>query len=167
MLKLFSAMLLWVAIITLCEAQRKDKKQGGKKEEIIFSVGGNSVSTEEFVYLYRKNHQNRPDEFTAAKIEEYLKLFTDFKLKVREAVQRGMDTTAAFKKEYNSYRAELRKPYLPDNSLTDSLIRLTYNRMREELRASHLLIAVKADATPSDTLEAYKKAMTIRGPHLS
>ncbi|MEJ7645994.1 MAG: peptidylprolyl isomerase [Chryseolinea sp.] len=162
MLKLLPAMLLCIALIPLCDAQVKDKKQSGKKEQTIFSVGGNAVTTDEFIYLYRKNHQNRPDEFTEAKIDEYLKLFIDFKLKVREAVQRGMDTTAAFKKEYNSYRAELRKPYLPDNSLTDSLVKMTYERMSEELRASHLLVALKPDPTPADTVEAYRKAVVIR-----
>ena len=55
-----------------------------------------------------------------------------------------MDTTAAFVKEYNSYRDELRKPYLPDAKLTDSLMRLTYERLQEEVNASHILIKDKA-----------------------
>ena len=50
-----------------------------------------------------------------------------------------MDTTASFIKEYNSYRNELRKPYLPDARLTDSLVRLTYERLKEEVNAYHIL----------------------------
>jgi len=133
--------------------------QTPKKSEaspILFKAGSATVTTDEFIYLYRKNHQDKPEEFTRAQIDDYLKLFIDFKLKVEEAKRRGMDTTAAFLKEYNSYRAEVRKPFLPDNALTDSLTRLTYLRMQEEVRASHILIAFKAEATPADTAAAYQ-----------
>ena len=129
---------------------------------ILFKAGSATVTTDEFIYLYRKNHQDKPDEFTRAKIDEYLKLFVDFKLKVQEAKRRGMDTTAAFLKEYNSYRAEVRKPFLPDNALIDSLTRLTYARMQEEVRASHILIALKPEATPADTAMAYNEAVELR-----
>jgi peptidyl-prolyl cis-trans isomerase SurA len=83
-------------------------------------------------------------------------------LKVEEARRRGLDTTAAFKKEFNSYKEELRKPYLPDNRLSDSLARLTYERLKEEVEASHILVMVKADASPEDTLAAYNKIMALR-----
>jgi peptidyl-prolyl cis-trans isomerase SurA len=128
---------------------------------ILFKAGSATVTTDEFIYLYRKNHQDKPEEFTRAQIDDYLKLFIDFKLKVEEAKRRGMDTTSAFLKEYNSYRAEVRKPFLPDNALVDSLTRLTYARMQEEVRASHILIAFKAEATPADTAAAYNKAVEL------
>ena len=73
-----------------------------------------------------------------------------------------MDTTTAFKKEYNSYKEELRKPYLPDNKIIDSLVRLTYARLQFELDASHILIGVKEDAMPADTLAAFNKCMEIK-----
>jgi len=89
-------------------------------------------------------------------------LFINFKLKVTEAKMRGMDTTKAFIKEYASYKEELRKPYLPDTKLTDSLVKLTYSRLQEEIKASNILINVKPDASPEDTLSAYNKIITIR-----
>jgi peptidyl-prolyl cis-trans isomerase SurA len=128
----------------------------------VFTVQKKPVTTDEFIYLYKKNHQNKKDEFTAAKIEEYLNLFINFKLKVAEARQRGLDTTQAFKKEFNSYKEELRKPYLPDSKILDSLVRLTYERMKEEVNASHILINVKPDAPPQDTATAYNKIMDLR-----
>ncbi|MEO8471045.1 MAG: peptidylprolyl isomerase [Chryseolinea sp.] len=154
-------------IFTSGNSQEKRSNSKKNKYDNIFSVAGKPVTTDEFIYLYKKNHQNKPEEFTKAKIDEYLRLFIDFKLKVQEAKARGMDTTVAFIKEYNSYRAELRKPYLPDNSLVDSLVHLTYERMKEEVRASHILIALKQDPTPDDTLEAYNKIIDIRKQVLS
>jgi peptidyl-prolyl cis-trans isomerase SurA len=132
------------------------------QESTVFTVNKKPVTTEEFIYLYKKNHQNKPEEFTKPKIDEYLDLFVNFKLKVTEAQTRGLDTTAAFKKEYNTYREELRKPYLPDARLIDSLVMLTYERMKEEVKASHILVKVKPEATPADTLEAYKKILSLR-----
>lgn len=128
----------------------------------LFTVNGKDVAAEEFIYIYRKNHRQTPEEFTQEKIEEYLDLFIRFKLKVEEARNRGMDTTSAFRKEYGRYRDELRRPYLPDGRILDSLTRLTYERMREEIRASHILVMLKPDASPADTLEAYNRIIDLR-----
>jgi peptidyl-prolyl cis-trans isomerase SurA len=138
--------------------------QSIKSKEIlpVFSVNKKTVTADEFIYLYKKNHQSKADEFTSEKIQEYLDLFINFKLKVEEARSRGLDTTASFKKEFNSYREELRKPYLPDNKLSDSLARMTYERMKEEVNASHILLNVKPDASPQDTLVIYERLMDIR-----
>jgi peptidyl-prolyl cis-trans isomerase SurA len=132
------------------------------QDPVVFTVNKKPVTTEEFIYLYKKNHQNKPEEFTKPKIEEYLDLFVNFKLKVTEAQARGIDTTEAFKKEFNTYRDELRKPYLPDSKLLDSLVELTYERMKEEVRASHILIRVNPEAAPADTLAAYNKILALR-----
>jgi len=154
------AVILFCALAGAVPSFSQSKKE--KKPAIVFTVNKKPVTTDEFIYLYRKNHQNKPEEFTREKVREYLDLFINFKLKVEEARSRGYDTTAAFNKEYNSYKEELRKPYLPDNTLSDSLARLTYERMKEEVNASHILIEVKPDAAPQDTLIAYNKLMDIR-----
>lgn len=136
--------------------------QQAKKSETLFSVNNRPVSIAEFVYLYRKNHQHKPEEFTQGKIEDYLDLFIKYKLKVEEALFRGMDTTAAFLKEYQTYREELLKPYMPDSKVVDSLVKLTYERLKEEVNASHVLVRVQPDALPQDTLAAYNRILEIR-----
>ena len=132
----------------------------------LFSVASEPTTTDEFIYLYKKNHQVKED-FTQQKIEEYLTLFINFKLKVKEARQRGIDTTAAFLKEYASYKEELKKPYLPEGKLIDSLASVTYKRLQEEVRVSHLLIGLKADASPADTLQAYTKIIELKNRALA
>ena len=140
--------------------QGKGKRQ--KSSDILFEAGNRKVSTEEFIYLYRKNHQQSPSGFTASDINEYLELFINFKLKVEEARQRGMDTTASFVSEYRGYRNELLKPYLPDSWIMDSLVNQAYDRMKEEVRASHLLISLPDDPSPADTLRAYNHALELK-----
>jgi peptidyl-prolyl cis-trans isomerase SurA len=158
MMKRAVLLLLCSMIVMLATAQGNKKKNNSR----LFSVNNKEVTTDEFIYLYKKNHQSQKEDYTPEKIEEYLKLYTNFKLKVEEARKRGMDTTTAFRKEFNQYKEELRKPYLPGNNLTDSLVRMTYDRMKEEVRASHILVSVSPDASPADTLRAFNKIVELR-----
>lgn len=157
-LKRSVAAALLSCLIVVSAAAQSDKE----KSRTLFTVNNKPVSTEEFISLYRKNHQNKTEEFTQDKIEAYLDLFVNYKLKVEEARYRGMDTTAAFKKEYRTYRDELLKPYLPDSKVIDSLVDLTYTRLKEEVNASHILIALKPDAPAADTLAAFGKISGLR-----
>jgi len=127
----------------------------------LFSIKGSPVYTEEFIYLYKKNHQ-QPQDFTEEKINEYLTLFINFKLKIAEGRKRGLDTTQAFVKEFNTYKEELKKPYRAGTDDLDRLTKETYDRLTQEIKAAHLLIAVKPDAAPSDTLTAYHKISDLR-----
>lgn len=132
-----------------------------QKPQTLFSINNQPVYTDEFVYLYKKNHL-KPGDFTEEKITMYLDLLTNFKLKVTEAKARGLDTTAAFIKEFKSYRDELMKPFVGDQDELNRLTREAYQRLTEEVKASHILIAVTPDASPADTLKAFNKALSIR-----
>jgi len=162
-MKRLAALLFCLTPLVCAHAQLKKKnKSSSDKATTVFSVNKKAVSTDEFIYLYKKNHQNKPEEFTREKINEYLTLFINFKLKVEEAKSRGLDTTAAFTQEFNQYRDELRKPYLPEAHLVDSLVALTYTRMQTEVKASHILINIKPDAKPEDTARVYHRIVQIR-----
>jgi peptidyl-prolyl cis-trans isomerase SurA len=137
----------------------------GQKQEddlLLFSINDKPVKVNEFIYLYTKNHQGKAGEFTKEKIEEYLQLFINFKLKVAEAEARGMDLKTEFIDELNTYKEELRKPFVAETDVLDKLVREAYDRLKSEVKASHILINVQQDATPSDTLVAYNKAKAIR-----
>ncbi|MDL5045564.1 peptidylprolyl isomerase [Oscillatoria amoena NRMC-F 0135] len=128
----------------------------------LFVINQRSVLADEFIYLYRKNHPDKKADYTRDKVNQYLELFLNFKLKVEEARARGMDTTTSFLREYNTYRDELLKPYLPESKLVDSLVQLTYARLREEVSAAHILISLGPDAAPADTLESWNRMMEIK-----
>lgn len=132
-----------------------------QKPLALFTISGQPVYTDEFIYLYKKNHLKR-DDFTEPKVIEYLNLLINFKLKVSEARARGLDTTAVFKKEFRSYKEELKKPYVGDKDVLNRLTREAYERLKEEVKASHILIGVTPDASPADTLKALNKIIGIR-----
>lgn len=150
--------LIAAACVMMCVAGYAQTKA---KPRVLFTVGNDNVTADEFIYLYKKNHPAKED-FTDPKIEEYINLFINFKLKVAEARSRGIDKTPEFTKEYNTYKDELRKPYLPESRIIDSLVKLTYERLKKDVSASHILVEVKATDAPADTLEAYNTALTIK-----
>ena len=127
----------------------------------IFSYGDEVVYNDEFMRVFNKNKRGDSAP-TQAEIEEYLELYTKFKLKVAEAYARQMDTIPSFKNELAGYRRQLAQPYLTDKSVTDRLIKEAYDRGLEEVRASHLLINCPLDAKPTDSLIAYNKIMGLR-----
>ncbi len=131
------------------------------KPAVLFSIGNKPVYTDEFIRLYRKNHLKSAD-FTEEKVNQYLDLFINFKLKVEEALARGLDTTKAFQKEFNTYKQELKKPYLLQKDDLTKFTQEAYQRLKEEVKASHILIMVKPEAAPADTLAAYNKLMSLK-----
>jgi peptidyl-prolyl cis-trans isomerase SurA len=79
MLKRAALLLACSGIIPLVLAQSPESKQK-EKPLVVFSVSGDVVTADEFIYLYNKNHQNKEKDFTEQKIQEYLSLFINFKL---------------------------------------------------------------------------------------
>lgn len=132
-----------------------------KKEQALLQIGKEKISAEEFLWMYKKNNLNLPDSLQKSP-EEYIDLFVNFKLKVLEAEELGLDTMPGYKKELEGYRKELVAPYLTDSVFDEALIRETYRRMTHEVKASHLLIAIPGGGTPADTLKAWNRSMQLR-----
>ncbi|HEY0977982.1 MAG TPA: peptidylprolyl isomerase [Flavobacteriales bacterium] len=129
-------------------------------DPVLMTVDGRPVTRSEFEAIYKKNNKDAPVNKQA--LDEYLDLFINYKLKVRAAEEAGLDTVAKFRNELDGYRKQLARPYLIDRELNDELMREAYDRLGQEIRASHILIDVKPDATPADTLAAWKRITALR-----
>lgn len=129
-------------------------------DAIVMTIDDKKITKHEFESIFKKN--NRDSVITQEDLDEYAELFINFKLKVAEAEELGMDTMPQFERELDGYRDQLARPYLVDKSTTDSLVLEAYERSLVEVRASHILISIPPDASPADTLEAYNKIMAIK-----
>lgn len=128
----------------------------------LFTYGNEKVNKSEFEQVYNKNNTGKPASYSEQSVREYLDLYINFKLKVAEAKIMGLDTSASIMNEMNTYRKQLSKSYLIDKEVTEQLLKEAYERMKNEVRAKHILIRVSPDASPEDTLKAYKKIMEIK-----
>lgn len=131
------------------------------QEQTLFSIDNEQISADEFKAVYLKNRDIGKD-IDPKTPREYLDLFINFKLKVREARDRGMDTIPSFTREFNNYRNQLAQPYLEDRSVDSLLLNEAYSRMLQEVNAAHIMVDLAPNALPADTLAAYKEIMNLR-----
>ena len=127
-----------------------------KDNATLFTVNDETITVKEFKRVYQKNLELVQEE-EQKDVASYLDLYIDYKLKVQEAYRLGLDKNTAYKKEFDKYRKQLSKGYLTDVSVTDALIEEVYHRTLEERNARHILVQVKANASPEDTLKALAK----------
>lgn len=151
-------------------AQKSSKNAQAKKSAnpevvqsnpVIFTIGNDEVREDEFLRQLNKNRKDKvkPSE---AEIREYLDLYVNFKLKVKEALAMRLDTNPSFRSELAGYRKQLATPYLNDKKVTEGLMQEAYERMKTEVNASHILINVSPNASPKDTLAAWNKISDLR-----
>jgi peptidyl-prolyl cis-trans isomerase SurA len=129
-------------------------------DQILMTIHDRKITVGEFERIYNKNNSNPSIEQQT--VDEYLDLFINFKLKVIEAEELGMDTTQAFLREFNGYKKQLAKPYINDKAEQEVLVQEAFERSQYDIHASHILIRVDEFASPEDTLKAYQKIMQIR-----
>ena len=150
----------WLIALSFMMAPSLLSAQSYTKKTLI-TLGDKEITVKEFMDTYEKNNVNT-EVIDKKSVDEYLDLYIDFKLKVAEAENLKMDTSASFIKELNNYRQQLAKPYFSNDDITDELVKEAYERMQYDINAAHILIKCDVNAVPSDTMAAYKKAMSIR-----
>ena len=131
----------------------------------VLTIDTQNISLEEFNNVFYKNNNNT--ELTKEYLDEYMQLFVNFKLKVKEADELGLDTIAAFISELDGYRIQLAKPYLKNKEFDENMLTEAYDRMKQDIKASHILISVDEKATTQQEKEAYDKVLAIRSSILA
>jgi peptidyl-prolyl cis-trans isomerase SurA len=152
MRKVFLGFLLLITAIV--SAQNKPK-------EVLFSIDDKPYYTDEFERVYKKNLELVKDE-SQKDLNQYLELFVGYKLKVTKANLLGLQNNVKYQNELKSYRTQLSKNYTSDSKVTAELVNEGYERMKKEIKASHILILADENATSADTLKAFNKALEIR-----
>jgi peptidyl-prolyl cis-trans isomerase SurA len=131
-----------------------------QKNNVLLEIDDEKITVEEFLHIYKKNNTSEHAMKLSA-MQEYMDLFINFKLKVHEAKNLGLDESDSFNNELRGYRNQLAQPYLTDKELENELIKEAYQRMKYDVEVSHILIKIDPMAAPEDTLKAYNKIKAI------
>lgn len=131
-----------------------------QQDPVIMTIDGKPVTKSEFLQIYLKN--NPDPKFDKASLDEYVELFKKFKLKVIEAEALGYDTIPKLVRELNGYKKQLAMPYLQDSTKNEELVREAYDRLQNEVRASHILIKADEKTSPEDTLKIYNRLLAMK-----
>jgi len=136
-----------------------------QNEEVLFTVNNTEVTTNEFSRVYNKNIDLVQDE-KQKDVDEYLKLYVNYKLKLEEAYALGLDKDKKYKNEFESYRRQLAKKYLTDTKINDKLLEEAYERTVNEVNVNHILVRVDENASPADSIKAYNQVLEYRNKAL-
>jgi peptidyl-prolyl cis-trans isomerase SurA len=132
-----------------------------KRYKTLITIDGEKITVSEFKRTYEKNLDVIESQDSKNLINN-LDLFINFKLKVKEAYALKLDTLSSYKKEIETYKNQLSAPYLQDTTFLGQLVKDAYFRTKNEVKAKHILIRMKKDALPKDTLIAYTKIIKLR-----
>ncbi|MEX6625552.1 peptidylprolyl isomerase [Tenacibaculum salmonis] len=132
-----------------------------QKDTELFRINNSPVMVSEFKQVYEKNLGVLIDD-KSKDIDNYLELFIDYKLKVKEAYDLKLDTLKNYKNELAGYKNKLIAPYLQNTVYLNELVEQAYLRKKTEVKASHILIKFPKKGIQFDTLPLYNKINAIR-----
>jgi len=129
----------------------------------LVEIGDEKVTLGDFEKQFLKTVNNidsaRNTPLEARK--QFLNLYVNFRLKVKDARERGLLNAPDMQKEISEYQKNFAPTYLIDKEVVDPQIRSLYERKKDEVRASHILISMPEKPTVQDSIMAYEKADSV------
>lgn len=135
-----------------------------KKKDVIAEIGDEKIYLYEFENQYLKSLGNNLDTAKSkslAERKEYLDLMIKFRLKVKDAKDKGYLNSPDIQKDLGDYKKSFISTFLIDKEVVEPNIKELYERKKYEIRASHILVNLPQTASPEDSVRAYQKADTI------
>jgi peptidyl-prolyl cis-trans isomerase SurA len=120
----------------------------------VFTYGNMTVSKEEFLRAYNKSKTTGDDREKS--IREYVDLYANFKMKVKEAFDMKLDTTDQYKGDVQNFRRQIAENYLIDEPMMNRMMQEAFERSQYDLHIVRYSVAMEDGADPSDTLLRYQ-----------
>ena len=124
--------------------------------QTLFTYGNYQADAKEFLRAYNKNNQ-QPTANKARATKEYLDLYINSRLKIREAYDRKYDTLPQIKTEVDNLRSQVIENYMNDPEIINRLTKEAFQRSLKDIHAAHIFISFKNTAGVVDTIVARKK----------
>ena len=130
--------------------------------KILMSIDEDKITVKEFLRVYNKNLDLVKDQ-NQKEVDYYLNLYSNYRLKLKEARALKYDQKQDYIKEFDSYKKQLSNAYLTDKEVTDNLVEEAYYRTANEVKVQHILVKLNPG---QDTLDAYKKINLLKEKQL-
>ncbi|WP_130274207.1 peptidylprolyl isomerase [Cecembia calidifontis] len=159
---------LWFSILAIgfsCSPKTIVVEEAQEQAPVpLMTIGNEEILSDEFLYLLSKNRQfqEKEEKISPQEFEENLELFINYKLKVKEAENLGLDTLEEFRREFEVFKDDLIQPFLIKNSLQQGELMKAYNRMKEVVKASHILLQFPNNASREDTIAVFRMAQKLK-----
>ena len=145
LLKSLAIFLFFLPAMTMVSAQT------------LATYGGRQISKQEFLKAYSKNNTDKNP--TEASYRSYLELYIRYKLKVRAALDLGLDSLPNQANEVKNFRNQVVDSYIKDAESMSRMEKEAFDRGQQDIHLAHIYIPVRKNSSPADTLKAYQKSM--------
>lgn len=154
--------LYFAAIVVLCLAVSL-ASCSSKKTKVVAEVGDEKIYLEDFEDQYLKTVTNidSAKKTTMDQRKEFLDLLIKFRLKVKDARERGLLESADIQNDLNEYKKTFLSTFLVDQKVVEPNIEKLFEMKKYEVRASHILINLPPNAPAEDSIKAYQKAQQV------
>lgn len=132
----------------------------------VATINGKPITTKEFMWFYRKNHGGNAN-VSAKDLEAYLNQYINFKLKVLDAKEMGLDTDTAYLAEIKNYETTLAAQKRPTkSSMVYTMVLNEYKEAALMFNASEIKIWNKSkddqDSLERDWTDNLRKKYTVK-----
>lgn len=124
--------------------------------QTLFTYGSYKADAKDFLRAFNKNNQSTSKDREKA-IKEYLELYINSRLKIREAYDRRYDTLPGIQAEIETLRSQVIENYLSDPDAIKRLTREAFQRSLKDIHAAHIFVSLKNAGGQTDAAAAQKK----------
>jgi peptidyl-prolyl cis-trans isomerase SurA len=121
--------------------------------QTLFTYGKYKTDASEFLRAFNKNNQ-QPAANRGSAIREYLDLYINSRLKIRQAYDKGYDTLPQIKAEVDNLRSQIVENYMSDPRANERLAKEAFQRSLKDIHVAHIFIA---EEPGTDTALARRK----------
>lgn len=124
-------------------------------EIVVSKFGDTEITMKEFEESYAKNvggiEEAKIDSLP--KLQNFLDLYTNFKMKLRDANVRGLDNNESLSAELTDYQRKVGSSYILEKQVVEPAVEELYERRKEEIRVSHLMVRATTGANIDSSRE--------------
>ncbi len=149
------SMLLLAALLAGCASSQQDS--------IVARIGQDPLTLREYERIYVKSNGSRDSGATASMEDrqKFLDLVVKYKLKLKDAYAQGLDKKREVVDEIAQYKGSLAQSFLTEREVVRPGIQRLYQRRTEEIHTAHILLPFPANASPAESLAAYRNAREV------
>lgn len=134
-------------------------------DPVLVEIGSQKIRQSEFKREFLRSIGQDPAAAPTActyekrqKLEEYARLFVNFRTKLTDAYAQGYDTLPSLCRELSTYRQELAQPYMMDSTTLMRIMQEAYDRNHYALHAAHILIYTDRELDTTQARELAQEA---------
>ncbi len=111
-------------------------------DEVVAKFNDSQITLSEFENAYAKNvgSWEKASQDSISDYKNFLDLYVKFKMKLRDAEVRGYPQDSSLMNELTDYQKQVGVSYITEKKIVEPGVHQLYDRRKEELRVSHIMI---------------------------